>query len=206
MAQQQYVIGAYCFETKAEYDRALKEKETITYIRENTNHDSIKEILKIYNKSIEKSSFQTIFGYMYLDELRERLIKEGGLSEENLTPIPMKAPKAEAGGKLSTDESARQIRKYKLLYEHGKDNAKIYKMAVVFLILMIVAMVVITYRSKYSVFTYFTDYENKIRTEVEDEYMYWQTELEKREEAVSQKEEELGIEHDTGEANDSAAE
>lgn len=206
MADKQYVIGAYCFETKAEYDRALKEKETITYIRENTNHDSIKEILKIYNKSIEKSSFQTIFGYMYLAELRERLVNEGGLSEENLAPIPMKMQKEEAGGKLSTDESARQIRKYKLLYEHGKDNTKIYKMAVVFLILMIVAMVVITYRSKYSVFTYFTDYENEIRTEVEDEYMYWQTELEKREEAVGRKEEELGIEHDAGAADDSAAE
>lgn len=198
MADNQYKINDFVFESKAEYERAKKEKETIAYIKANT--DSVKELLKVYNKSVQKASFQTIFGYLYLQEIRQQIIEAGVADEEMLAPVPIKYIQKDSavGGKLSTDASAKEVRRYKLLYENIQDKNKILKMAIGFLLIIIVGIVAITYQSKYSVFTYFTDYENTIRTEIEDEYEEWNKSIKEREDAVKEKEAELGIEAESG--------
>lgn len=194
MADSQYKINDFIFDSKAEYERAKKEKETIAYIRANTDLNNKKELLKVYNKSVSKGSFQTVFGYLFLQELRQQIVAAGVAGEEMLAAVPVKyAPKDGLEVKLSTDASAKEVRRYKLLYEEIRDRNKILKMAVGFLLIVIVAMVAITYQSKYSVFTYFTDYEHTIRTEIEDEYAKWQKSIQQREDAVKQKEAELGI-------------
>lgn len=194
MADSQYKIDDFIFDSQAEYERAKKEKETIAYIKANTDSDSTKELLKVYNKSVNKGSFQTIFGYLYLQELRQQILAAGVAEEEMLAAVPVKyAPRDGSEIRLSTDASAKEVRRYKLLYEDIRDRNKILKMAVGFLVIVIVAMVAITYQSKYSVFTYFSDYEHTIRTEIEDEYAKWQESLQQREDAVKQKEAELGI-------------
>jgi len=45
-------------------------------------------------------------------------------------------------------------------------------------------MFVITFNSKYSYLTYFTDYENDIRESIINEYEEWEKELETREQAL----------------------
>lgn len=193
MADSQYKINDFIFDSKTEYERAKKEKETIAYIKANTDLNSNKELLKVYNKSVSKGSFQTVFGYLFLQELRQQIVAAGVVQEEMLTAVPVKyVPKDGSEVRLSTDASAKEVRRYKLLYENIRERNKILKMAVGFLVVVIVAMVAITYQSKYSVFTYFTDYEHTIRTEIEDEYAGWQESLQQREDAVKQKEAELG--------------
>lgn len=190
MANKTYELEGFSFASKGEYERAVKERDTIAQMKENIAEDNVKELLKVYNKSVSKGAFQTIFGYLYLVEIRQVLLEKGGIDVTKLEPVPVKYPEAE--GRLSTDTSAKEVRRYKLLYEAIRDKNKILKMATGFLLVIILAMLVITYHSRYSIFTYFTDYENTIRTEVEDEYQKWQREIEERERAVEEKEKELG--------------
>lgn len=43
-------------------------------------------------------------------------------------------------------------------------------MAIAFLIVLLAALVIITVKSKYSVFTYFTDYKSNMENELIDKY------------------------------------
>ena len=194
MADKIYELDGFSFSSEAELARAKKEKETIDYMKKQVSGDNIKELLKIYNKAVSKGAFQTIYGYMYLAEIRQILITKGGIDSTMLGLVPVKQQTAEgAGVRLSTDASAKEVRRYKVLYEAIRDKNRILQMAVGFLLVIILVMLIITYRSRYSVFTYFTDYEQSIRTEVEDEYEQWSQEIQQREEAVEAKEKELGI-------------
>lgn len=192
MAEKEYRLDEFLFESRTEYERALKEKETIAQIRENLK-DNHRELLKLYNKSITKGAFQTIYGYDFLRELREKLIADGTVAEDVLSPVPVKNCSDGGVAKLSTDASAKEIRKYKVLYNDVNDKNRILKMAIGFLLAVIIAMLVITLQSKYTVFTYFTDYEDEIRIQIEDEYEEWQADLEEREKKVEEKENQLGI-------------
>lgn len=49
------------------------------------------------------------------------------------------------------------MEKYKNAYEAEKAGKKIKNMAIVFLCILLIAVIFITVKSKYSVFTYFTD-------------------------------------------------
>ena len=49
----------------------------------------------------------------------------------------------------------------------------------------LIAVFLLTFKSKYSYLTYFTDYENNIRNEVIDEYEQWEKELKAREDVLN---------------------
>lgn len=102
---EKYVIDGFSFQNASDYERAKKEKETIAYLSANTDMTDMKAVYKIYRLSLEKKSFQTIFGLAYLEDLRKRLAGSGIVAEEMLEPIPtgrllmvMKQKQAEAEG------------------------------------------------------------------------------------------------------------
>ena len=48
-------------------------------------------------------------------------------------------------------------------------------------------MLYITSKYQYSILTYFTDYEEKIRNEIVDEYEEWEKQLEEREKELEKR-------------------
>ena len=52
----------------------MKEKETIGYIVANTNMSDMKAVLKVYNKALDKKSFQTVVGLEFVNNMRKKLI------------------------------------------------------------------------------------------------------------------------------------
>lgn len=78
--------------------------------------------------------------------------------------------------------------KYKLAYENERAGRIIRNMAIVFLIVIIGIMTFITYNSKYSVFTYFTDYKTNMENELVDKYQDWKNQLEAKEKELNERE------------------
>lgn len=199
MEKQEYQLDGFLFQNKEDYDRAVKEKETITYLKANSNSDDMKALLRIYNRSIEKESFRTVIGMEYMNDIRKRLVASGLVSKEALAPIPVQRStvflrdRGEDGGRNGANLE-RQLKRYKEAYESASAGKTIKNMAIVILILVIFAMMFITYRTKYSVFTYFTNYKEKMRNEVIDEYENWQEQLEQKEEELKEREAKLGQE------------
>lgn len=190
MAENQYQIDQYSFVSREEYERALKERETIAYLQANTESDDAKALLRVYNRSVEKESFRTIIGIQYLSDLRKQLSVSGVVTEETLAPVPV--PRGVAKGKraegINQSQLERQVSQYKAAYESARSGRIIKNMTIVILIVVIIAILLITYQSRYSVFTYFTNYKEKMREELIDEYTDWETQLEQKEQELNEKE------------------
>lgn len=190
MAKNQYQIDQYSFVSREEYERALKEKETIAYLQANTGSDDAKALLKVYNRSVEKESFRTVIGIQYLSALRKQLSMSGVVTEEALAPVPIPGGVAKGKTAEGMDQSQleRQVSRYKAAYESARSGRIIKNMTIVILIAVIIAILLITYQSRYSVFTYFTNYKEKMRDELIDEYKDWETQLEQKEQELNDRE------------------
>lgn len=184
-----YTISGYSFSNKGDYERALKEKEAISYIVANTNMADMKAVLKVYNRSVEKKSFQTVLGFEFVKNMRKNLINSGIVSEDTIQAVPVQPVSA---GKADNSIAQDMAEKYKLAYENEHAGRTIRNMVIVFLIVIIGAMMFITYNSKYSVFTYFTDYKTDMENELVDKYQEWKNQLDEKEKELNEREKALG--------------
>jgi len=187
---EKYVIDGFSFQNASDYERAKKEKETIAYLSANTDMADMKAVYKIYKLSLEKKSFQTVFGLNYLEDLRSRLAGSGIVAEEMLEPIPagrlltvIKQKQGEAADKAVVEAEE------KLQKKRAGDIIKNFLIAV--LLLIIAAMLFITSRSQYSIFTYFTDYKEDMRNEIADEFEEWENQLNQKEAELEERESRL---------------
>lgn len=190
MGKDPYQIDEYSFVNREEYERALKEKETVAYLRANTESNDNKALLKIYNRSVEKKSFHTVIGLEYLISLRRQLIASGIVTGETLAPVPVIRTTAVGKGSEHQDQSQleRRVARYKAAYESARTGRIIKNMAIVILLIVIFAILLITYQSRYSVFTYFTNYKEDMREELIDEYVDWENQLEQKEKELNERE------------------
>lgn len=186
-----YTIGDYSFSSKADYERATKEKETISYIVANTNMADMKSVLKVYNKSVEKKSFQTVLGLEFVRNMRKSLINSGIVADDTIQPVPVPAAGASRTKQADNSFTADMAEKYKLAYENERAGRIIRNMVIAFLVVIIGAMMFITYNSKYSVFTYFTDYKTEMENELVDKYQEWSNQLEEKERELGEREKAL---------------
>ncbi len=188
MAKEEYIVDGFLFSTQAEYQRAKKEKETIAYLTANTDESDPKAQLRIYNRAVEKDSFQTIIGQQFLQQLRRKLVNSQIVTEDTLAPVRIVSAGRGAVSSAPEKKGDKQAERYKKAYEDAVANQKIKNMVIGFLILIIAGMIVITASGQYSIFTYFTDYKTKIHNEVVDELEGWQERLEEKEAELQQRE------------------
>lgn len=190
MAKNPYQIDEYSFVNREEYERALKEKETVAYLQANAESNDNKALLKIYNRSVEKKSFHTVIGMEYLISLRRQLIASGIVTGETLAPVPVIRSSSPGKGSEHPNQSQleRQVARYKAAYESARTGRIIKNMTIVILLIVIIAILLITYQSRYSVFTYFTNYKEDMREELIDEYVDWENQLEQKEQELNDRE------------------
>lgn len=187
---EKYEMDGYIFRNGKDYERAKKEKETIAYLSANTDLTDMKAVYQIYKRSVDKGSFQTIFGLNYLEDLRKRLLGSGTVTEDLLEPIPVGKIVTIVPDKHMTMEE-RKFEELQEAYEKAR-SGKIIKNFLIAVLLVIVGVMLFTsYQSQYSIFTFFTDYKEEMRGEIVDEYESWEQELEEREASLEKREKEL---------------
>lgn len=185
--EKKYTLDGFSFLTASDLERAKKEKETILYLKANTDMTDMKAVYKVYKLSVEKQSFQTVFGFEYLKELRDRLVGSGTVTEDMLEPVPV--GKVILPAKQTEPEVAeKEIQKYKDDFQKAKAGSLIKNFLIVVLIFMVVAMIFISTNNQYSVMTFFTNYKEEMRNEIVDELEQWETQLNERETALNEKE------------------
>ena len=197
--EKKYVLDGYSFPTATEYERAKKEKETIAYLTANTDMSNMKEVYKVYKLAIEKKSFQTVFVFSYIQEQRTRLVGSGIVSADVIEPVPVSRSfevirrsgdkRVESGkdaGKMSSAAVEKEVKKYQEAYQKAKAGSVIKNFLIVVLVVVVGGMLYITSKYQYSFLTYFTNYEEKIREEIVNEYEEWETQLEEREKELNE--------------------
>lgn len=203
MENTAYCLDGYQFLTKREFERAQKEKETIAYLKETIRSGKPKELLKVYNRSVEKRAFCTVIGLQFLQELRTAILQSGIVGEDTLAPIPVavseqtgsttkrKRSDVSESETASQTEIERQLKRYKKAYEDAATGKTIKNMVITVLLIIILGMLLVTFKTRYSVFTYFTNYKEEMREELVDEYEQWQDQLEQKEKQLDEREKAL---------------
>ena len=183
MAEEKWKVAGYVFADKQDYEKAKKEADSISYIKERTNLKDKQQLLKIYNKAVDSKMFHTVLGYEFMHQLQVMIAKSGVVEEDYIKSIPIY--KQESGQELPEDaqEAAKLANQYRRLYEVAKEEKKRLKIVVGFLILAVCLMMVLAY----------TNYRTYDESAVLDKYAGWEAELEQREAAINAKEKELGI-------------
>ena len=168
MNENKRELDGYEFLNKRDFVKAGKEKEIVEQMKGSVNWKNPSVAYKLYNKILDKNSFSTIIGIDFLKELREIIVQTGINTEEGLRPIPVKKQE------VKVDE-------YQALYEESKTSNRIKLIIILFLSLMIVGMLGVSYFTPYNVFS---DYEKKI----ENQYSVWEEELKEREALLDERE------------------
>lgn len=191
---EKYVVEHYRFEDKAVFERAQKEARLIETMRKKYKLSNGKIALKVYQKAVEEEIFMTEVGYSFLRELRIIALKTNAAAGEELPEIPIRA--GDGAGQHHSGESTaavehspkrlRELSRFERLYEGQRLLNKKLKFVVAVLVVLVIAFIVIDFKSEYSVFTYFTDYKAKMEEELIHKYEGWENELKAREDALEQ--------------------
>lgn len=176
-----YIAGGFEFATEAEAKAAKNDENKIRAIDKKLNYNNFEAVSMVYNKAIENHVFETAVGEHYLKRLQERLIemKEAD-SDFVLKPIPVRAGLSVVKQPEETTKVKVQIRSQKEI----KEKLKFSTILNFFLALIIVILFIITLTGENAnIINY--------RTVITNQYAQWEQELQKREAAVREKEQEL---------------
>lgn len=166
--------------------KARKESDFVRQLRVKTDLTDAKTALKLYNKLIKENYFNTIVGYAFLEELRDTVLKDGAATEETLADIP--GNDAEDTEKEEVPLIPVRGDRFKKMYEGQVLLNKKLKIAVFALVVILIGFIVINFKFEYSIFTYFTNYKANMEEELIDKYKNWESELQKKQEQLEQKE------------------
>ncbi|MCI8643177.1 MAG: hypothetical protein HFG79_06805 [Lachnospiraceae bacterium] len=181
--KERFVVDEYSFGTKAEWEEAKREEESIQYIRAKTNLSDPQTVYKVYCGLVEKKTFTTPVGTAFLLELRAGLLRAGKEAGE-IPGIPVTLPRRK---KKSAEDFSRELEdKSRLLLEQCQVKLRNMRIVTFFLGFVIVVMFLI------AVFGPNSPLEDA-EVKAQNKYAAWEQELKEREDAVKEKERELGI-------------
>ncbi len=182
--QNSLVVEGYKFSSEKDAELARREVKKIEYLNKNIGNLSPEKVLNLYNRTIDGKVFQTPIGWSYLKTLRDWLM-QADYTEEELKTVPLYTV-------FARDEEEEIPRARQRIIAPPKKipyKANYYtSLAVnIILALLVVIMFVIAKKSKLpNIINY--------REAVLNEYSQWEESLTKRERAVREKENKLGIE------------
>lgn len=186
MKKKGIIIEGFCFTDEKVAQQAKREADGVRYIKENTDMENPEMVLQLYHKLITEQLFETPIGIGFLKELRDYLAAAPGIEEQELDTIPTEVLLQEAEVRnAKREKTADRARMEKKLVQ-VKKNLRTSMMVNLFLILVIIGMLIVTLTSDQP---NIINYENKLI----DKYAQWQQELEEREQAVKEKEQELEL-------------
>ena len=184
MSDSNLEIGSFQFESRETYDQAKKEYEMIQMLQDKVNLSEPKAALKVYNRFVAEHTFRTALGYSFLVELRQYIVDSGVVTDDGLLAIPVNEPQKRPLDTMPSRPNGES--RFKRLYEHQKIISTRFKIALIAVCVLLIGIVGITMKTRYSVFTYFTNYKQNMEEQLINKYEKWQTDLESRENALKQ--------------------
>lgn len=177
----EYIVSGIMFNTELEYKQALNDEKHIEQINDKIDLTNPKKVQNLYIKLLEKQTFKTAVGFVYLKKLYD-IAKQG--EEENTEDLPVISVDMISNsdtvdyGYFSTGNKTNNSMK------KMKSENMLLKGIIVILLICVASMFAITMKS--DSLTY-----SRARDSVIDEYEEWQNELELREQELDKREEKL---------------
>lgn len=170
--QKNLEAGGFIFSDEVVAEKAKKEINAVSYLKNQLSHMNAKQILEAYKGLIDKYVFDTAVGYSFLKELQRMLIADDTVDNADIPLIPV----ADAKEVKDTENETQKLkwqRKFHVLLPFT-----------ILLLACVVFMFVLTATSNNLTIL---DYKEK----VENQYADWDESLTKREDEVKEREEKL---------------
>jgi hypothetical protein len=183
-------VGEFLFEDAELAQKAVKEQKAINYLRHQLQGRNISAVISAYHQLMQQEIFETELGYAFLSELRREILSDPAVNEEDVERILVKANKEQIGPKMAEDELPDEAAIAQLV-ERTKTIVKKYKER--FYMLLVVVLILLGAVAFMFVITITSDSPTILnyKTKLENEYASWDEDLQKREDEVKHKEEEL---------------
>ncbi|MBU5332646.1 hypothetical protein KQI61_10575 [Anaerocolumna aminovalerica] len=186
MGESQNQVNGFIFNNNEDFSRAKEEQEVIDHFKTKVDLSDPNDTLKLYNRFIEKNTFQTPVGYLFLKELQESILKSDIIKPEEMQKINYISQNPSTKTvKKEVDSLA--LNKYKEMVQNLKIKLRNSRIINLFFLVIVIAMIIIAI---YSDKTVFTNFEN----EVIDHYASWEEELKLKENELEEREAKLNKE------------
>lgn len=179
-------IDGFIFADEADISIVEDEIARIKYISERMNMTNAQGVLAVYDKLISGGIFVTPIGYEYLRTLQNYLYNSPEIPDEMVKSIPVAISYSSALDIRNKERDERMEKSKRKFKKTFKNEYKASLIINLILVVLVIAMFVITLKA---------DNPNMInyRTAIINEYSEWEVELTQRENAVREKEKQLGI-------------
>lgn len=180
--KKEYIVDGFLFLSEEDAAAAREELKKARYLERHLDYQGADMILQLYRKALKERTFQTPVGLAFVNELRGRLI-EAGVEEFDIEPIP-----------VYYDVVQNKMRSgFEPVKEEDKPEPKVEKkkwmvsvFLNIFLALLVAGMFFVAMTGNNP---NILNYQNAVL----NKYASWEQELMEREQAVREKEQELGI-------------
>jgi hypothetical protein len=170
-----YIVDGYEFESETEAREAQREESYIMTMKSKLNFRNSSDMLKVYQRLVDKQVFHTPVGIQFLSEFREYLIGDGEQPED---AVPAVKVKRRQGMTRSQREQFEFLQADNQNYARQK---KYYLITIFVLAAVIILMFVITALNPN---VGYINTENKIL----NKYAQWEEELTEREKLLDERE------------------
>jgi hypothetical protein len=143
MDENEHVVAGYRFLDLQDYKEAKREAETVDYIRKNTDLKDINKVLKLYHRLVERKTLNTVIGFAFLNELRDKIIRSGIIEEKALIKIPIEKELSPIRNNRNGLVQEKE-KKYQASIAEYKVKLRNSRIISAFLAFIIIAMIVIT--------------------------------------------------------------
>lgn len=184
---QSYLIGAYQFELREDYEAALQEKKGVDYLNSQTDYKDVGKVYTMYCELVQRKIFYTPVGLDYLRKLRTTIVNSGQYERKQIPSLYVPSGKKRDSARVEKYIST----KYKdKVSELDKKVGKIknrYRTSLILNIIMIVMIIAMFAILKTSSNPNILNYERVLQ----DKYASWSEDLKEKEEELRVWEREL---------------
>ena len=161
----------HTFDDEKQLITAKKEAEAVEYLRAKTDFGNMNNLMKLYNRILDRDMMETVVGIEFLKEIRETLLSSGMFKADQIRPVPL-LPEVKKLKKRK--EVQKRSREMTLLERSNRQNTTL-KVVCFFLVLTVVGMFAIVLTGTGSPWA--LNYEEQIL----NKYSSWSEELQTKE-------------------------
>ncbi len=172
--EKKFTFQGHTFDDEKQFIAAKKEAEAIEYLRSKTDFGNMNNLMKLYDRILDRDMMETAVGIEFLKEIRETLLGSGMFKEEQIRPLPLLK---EVKKLKKRKEIQKRSREMTLLERSERQNTKL-KITCFFLVVLVVAMFVIVLSGTRSPLA--VRYEEQLI----NKYASWAQKIQDREEYV----------------------
>lgn len=170
--EKKFTFQGHTFDDEKQLIAAKKEAEAIEYLRAKTDFNNMNNLMKLYDRILDRDMMETVVGIEFLKEIRDTLIGSGMFKENQVRPVPLLPEVKKLKKRKETQKRSRE----RTLLEQSERQNTILKVVCFFLVVLVIGMFVIVLTGTRSPWA--LRYEEQIL----NKYASWAEELRTKEE------------------------